>query len=250
MRFIDRNSPPPSLALWKNGEPVAHQRQYEGGSLPTDVKDDIRDNRVVDQGYLCAYTLKRIGQIVWNGELTWDAHVEHVVTRKSSKERGDLDQTVSYDNLVACVDRGASLPYGASVRGDTIEDLPVTPFQRACSNRFEFHPDGTITGRDAQATATIKILKLDHDDLTEDRRAKLAARGIGIPRSPTPKVKKLTAPKLSAPEARRRAKESLEFDAEGKLPEFCVALTQVYEQHAQRVEKRRRDLGFARSQNN
>ncbi|MEI8088561.1 MAG: hypothetical protein WCG63_03110 [Opitutaceae bacterium] len=237
------------MAVWKSRETEAHQRHYDG-SLPTEVKAAIRDNRVLDQGLLCAYTLRRIGKVMWGGEITWDAHVEHVVTRKSSKARGALDETVSYDNLVACVDRGAGLPYGASVRGDTEETLPVHPFHSTCAHRFEFHPNGTITGRDAQATATINKLKLDHDDLNTQRRARLAERGIGIPRSPSPNVKKLTPPQISAPEARRRAKEALEFDAEGKLPEFCVALAQVYEQHAQRVEKRRRDLAFARSQNN
>ena len=251
MRFIDRNTPPPALAAWKSAETEAHQRKYDKGSLKSDVKEALREHRAKDQGYLCAYTMKRIGWITQpDGTTLIDAHVEHVITQKSSLARGALDETVDYGNMVACVNRGADVPYGAPARGDTVEDLPVHPFHRSCAERFMFHADGQITGRTDDAVATIRKLKLDHEYLTENRRARLSALGIGKPRTPTPGVRRAPVVFVSATEARRRAREVLEFDGEGKLPEFCVALAQVYAQHALLLEKRRRQLGFVRSQDN
>ncbi len=251
MRFIDRNSPPPALAVWKSAETEAHQRKYDKGSLKSEVKESLREHRAKDQGYLCAYTMKRIGWITQpDGTTLIDAHVEHVITQKSSLARGALDETVDYGNMVACVNRGADVPYGAPARGDTVDTLPVHPFQPSCAQRFTFHADGTVTGNTPDAEATIKKLKLDHDFLNDDRLARLSALGIGKPRTPTPSVRKAPAVQVTAAEARRRARVILECDSEGKLPEFCVALAQVYAQHALLLEKRRRQLGYARSQNN
>lgn len=245
MRFIDQNTPPPELAVWFANETILDQRHYDG-SLPTEVKTAIRDKRVKDQGYLCAYTMRRIQVINVGGQLKFDAHIEHVVTRTSSKQRGELDETVDYRNLVACVNRTANLPYGASVRGDTIEELPVHPFQPSCSERFRFHIDGKISGVDAAANQTIVILRLDHSRLSSLRQSKIAERGLGISRSKTPGVRRLEKPKVSVASARRLAAEVLQWDASDRLPEFCVAISQAALEHAERVEKQARRLNFAR----
>lgn len=246
MRFIDRNSPPPELAAWFASETILDQRHYDG-SLSTEVKTAIRRNRVMDQGFLCAYTMRRIQEINVGGEMDFDAHLEHVVTRKSSKQRGDLDETVDYRNLVACVNRKADLPYGASARGDTVEDLPVHPFRPNCSAHFSFHLDGKISGINPDASKTICKLKLCHPSLISLRQSRLSARGFGIARPGTPGVRQLPSQKISATSAQRIAVEIMNWSADGRLPEFCAAISQAAIKHAERVEKQARHLKFARS---
>lgn len=249
MRTISGGHPPPSLAEWKRAEKLDSQRHFEG-SLPTGLKAEIRDQRVRDQHYLCAYTQRRIGRVSWDGCETWDAHVEHVVTQKSSRERGVLEETIDYGNMVACVDRAASLPYGAAARGDTVEPLPVTPFHPNCADRFRYLPDGRIEGVDEAGRKTVVALKLDHAELTELRRAVAATRGVAIARaSSSTRIRRLPSITVSPAEARKQAREVLLPDSAGRLPEFCEALAQLYKAHAERVEKRRLRSGFARRQN-
>lgn len=248
MRPITGGHPPPSLATWKRAETVDAQRCYDGGSLSTEIKDEIRDQRVRDQHYLCAYTQRRIGRVIWRGREVWDAHVEHVVTQKSSRARGALAETVDYGNMVACVDCASSLPYGAAARGDTLEVLPVTPFQANCARRFCYLPDGRIEGSDPVAQQTVSMLKLDHAALIALRREEIGARGIGIARAPTPGVRRLAHPGISPAQARRQAGEVLVPDNQGRLAPFCEALAQLYVAHAKRVEQARRKAEFARRQ--
>ncbi len=244
MRTISGGHPPPSLAEWKRAETVDAQRRYE--MLPTEVKDAIRDQRVRDQHYLCAYTQRRIGRVIFKGSETWDAHVEHVITQKSSRARGELVETVDYGNMVACVDCASSLPYGAAARGDTVDPLPVTPFHSNCVSRFRYLPDGRVEGVDDAGRRTVSTLKLDHTALNDLRKNEIGSRGIGIPRPPTPRVRRLPLPTVSPAEARRLAREVVVPDGFGRLPEFCEALAQLYEAHALRVEKQRAKAGFAR----
>jgi uncharacterized protein (TIGR02646 family) len=245
VRTISGGHPPPKLAEWKRAETVYGQRRYE--MLPTVVKEQIRDQRVRDQHGLCAYTLRRIRLVGPKNARGWDAHVEHVVTQRSSRERGAMEETVDYDNMVACVDRTASLPYGAAARGDTVEDLPVTPFHPSCAVRFRYHADGRMDGVDGGARRTLEILRLNHASLVEHRRAALAGCGIGVPRVATPRVKRAPARiALSQAEATRRAKAMRTPDADGNLPEFCEVLAQCYEAYAELVERRRRAADFAR----
>ncbi len=246
MRPITGGPPPPSLTAWTRAETVAENRHYR--SLPTAVKEDIRDQRVRNQHGLCAYTQRRIGHVIWNGRPTWDAHVEHVVTQKSSLAQGRLSETVDFGNLVACVDRGSTLPYGAPARGDSGQPLPVTPFHPNCAVRFLYHATGRIDGTDAAANTVIEMLRLNHAELLEHRRAALAGRGIGVPRNRASGVRRLPSPRISAGNARRFAKESRLPNSEGLLPEFSEALAQVYEAHALRIEQARRAAGFARRQ--
>ncbi len=247
MRFIDRNSPPLALAEWKHRETVDHQRHYDG-SLPTEVKAAIRDNRVVDQGFLCAYTMQSIRQIIVGGEQGWDAHLEHVVTRKSSRERDRLEETVDYRNLVACVNRAGDLHYGASVRGDTVEDLPVNPLQSNCSERFRFRLTGKVDGVDAGAVGTIKILNLNHSYLKSLRQSRIAGSGFGISASRTPGIRRLAKPTVTATKARRIAVDVMQWRADGSLTEFCVAIAQAAEEHAKRVEHVAQRRRYARRQ--
>lgn len=243
MKHIDAGTAPTSLANWKAAESVVAQRHYDG-SLPTDVKDEIRHARVVDQGFICPYTLRAIVALdAIEGDLRprWDAHVEHVVPRTESLarakghallgeealQRAALEETVDYGNLLACVNRGADLPYGASARGACT--MPISPFDAKCEARFRFSPDGRVGAapRDTAADDCIRILNLDHDSLISLRHAALYVRGL-TPRRPEGYIRsnlRLKAPSPTA--ARELAARIVQPDASGHFAEFCVPIAQV-----------------------
>lgn len=253
MRHIDRNTPPQSLADWKRQETVPANRRYDGrdgGSFPTAVKDDIREARVADQYYLCAYTMREIRQISWNGQQTWDAHIEHVISQECSRNRfreGDqnaFDDTIDYNNMLACVDRGSSLPYGAPARGS--QKLEVHPLQANCKQRFQYKLDGKVHGLTPEAERVVIILKLNHSALVDLRRARMEAEGFAIPKPKTPGRRKILPRKTpTAAKARQRATDVMQPNL-GRLIEFCVAIAHGAQQYAQLKDRESRSRGFAR----
>ncbi len=244
MRYVGReNNPPPALADWKKRETIAENRHYEG-SLETTVKDAIRDHRVVDQGYICAYTLQRIARITVNGKEVWNAHVEHVTSQESSRENGRLEETVDYANLVACVDYHAKLPYGAAARGSQV--LPINPLHENCAQRFRFRLNGEVEGLTKEAKSTVEILQLNHASLVGLRQARIGERGLGLSRPKDLKIKKLPKPALSVAAARRLAEGILSPDPHGRFTEFFMAIAHAAEEHAKLVEHQARKLTFAR----
>ncbi len=243
MKHVSVGTEPQSLTAWKTAERVVDQRHYDG-SLPTLVRDEIRHARVVDQGYLCPYTLRSIQALEPTaGDLQprWDAHLEHFVARSDSRARanhhaslGDvagqraaLEETVDYGNLLACVNRGADLPYGAATRGS--QTLPVSPFQSDCETRFCFSPDGRIDAAPGAAGAAecIRILNLNHESLIGLRHAALYSRGLA-PRRPNGSIRPRLAPKVPSPTAARQlAARIVHRDTAGRFDEFCLVIAQV-----------------------
>lgn len=56
MRWIDKGREPAALAKWKRENPEERYR-----ALPTDVKAVVREALLAAQGFICAYTMRRIG---------------------------------------------------------------------------------------------------------------------------------------------------------------------------------------------
>ncbi len=235
MKYILTSNQPQSLIEWKKNESIEGQRHYDG-SLPSDVKEDIRNHRVEDQGGLCAYTMR---EIVPLHDGTWDAHIEHVVARSYSKASGNLEETVDYKNMVVCVNKAANLPYGASARGD--RELPVTPFDQSCERRFSFSLEGKMksaNSSDAEAESTIEILRLNHDQLRDLRLAAMAREGFALHVSDNNSGNRFRPPKsLSSKAARLLAETIVKPKPDGRLPAFCVAIAYAAWEHAKRVEK-------------
>lgn len=244
MKYIPTNNQPRSLIEWKKNESVEDQRHYDG-SLPSHVKEDIRNHRVKDQGGLCAYTMCEIGRL---GDGTWDAHIEHVTPRSQSKKNGNLDETIDYSNMVACLNKAANLPYGASVRG--VRPLFVTPIHPSCERRFSFSLEGKMKSarpEDNEAESTIEILKLNHDQLRELRLAAMARVGLAIRVGEN--LRKIGADQtrsLSHLSALSLAETIVKPKPDGRLPAFCVAIAHAARAHAARIEKISRQAEFKR----
>ena len=230
MKYIEKTGCPHAYSEWCAA--VVGTNQCDWREVPSAQKGRILAAMIVEQGGLCAYTMRRI-----DGN---SSHVEHIKPQSRCREdlRGsDLD----YTNLVACFPRdGMKAPYryGAQ-RKDNWWDNDgaefVSPLQPACEQVFRFRLDGEIEAIDnrTEARITIGVLGLDHGSLTEDRR-RVVEEFIYGPKRDDP---------MSSATARRARDTICERDGNGRFYEFCVVLRAALEEYLEaltRLRQRRR----------
>lgn len=179
---------------------------------------------------------------------TWDAHIEHVTAQSESRSSGNLEETVDYGNMVACVNKAANLPHGASVRGD--RRLCVAPSHQTCERRFSFSLEGKMksaNSSDAEAESTIEILRLNHDQLRELRLAAMAREGLAIRVGENLPNRRPGGNKIPGAKAARSLAETIvKPKPDGCLLAFCVAIAHAALEHVKRVEKVAKKQEFKR----
>ncbi len=243
MRYINASQAPSELIAW-----VAQQRKagvnlhydylgiVEVGGHTVDVKEAVLKQRLKDQGFLCAYTMLRIDPD--------NAHIEHLVPRTVSNQAGRPDETIDYNNMVACFPKNGgdkNHGFGAPVRAD--RSLAVTPIDPSCERRIRYRDDGFVEALDRNDKALVEqiddVLKLNARLLVRGRRESLCKAGITSD-SPNP---------LSIGEAERLASGIVTFRPGGKLTQFCIAINQVAEAHVERIKKIQKKRAFSRRPN-
>lgn len=169
---------------------------------------------LLEQGYLCAYTMLRIDTID-------DCHIEHIAPQSQANQPPQNE--IDYNNLLACIPSntpghrpGISIPYGANVKANVTvdEDSFMSPLHPDVEDRFQYRPDGTVSQVDAAAENTIRVLALNHSALRELRKAAIDERVWG-------------AEILTADQADQLSHRIMDADRDGRIPEFCLAISQV-----------------------
>lgn len=240
MRCIRDNEPPQELIDW-----CARQRgvgvnlhfdslgRVEVKGVKGDVKNAIRQSRLLDQGYLCAYTMVRIDAN--------DCHLEHIIPRTVSNQAGRPEETVQYRNIVACFPLNGKCEFGAHARED--RRLPITPLDQSCESRIRYLSNGEASPRipgDQDVKDLINqngnLLCLNHPTLVKLRRAAVDVAGLS---------QKSMKP-LRQAEARRFAEKIQSFKRGDRLPSFCIALIQAAEAHIERLNKLANKRRYAR----
>lgn len=214
MRRIIKGQEPDELRLWKE-ENAASPQNLTYGNMP---KAGVKPQMLVEQGYLCAYTMQRI-------QTVHDCHIEHIVPRSQRDQRPHLD--LDYNNLLACIPSDTpgyrpqltNFPYGARKKAaaHVDEQTFVSPLQANVESRFHYRADGAVeaVAEDDAAESTIAILALNHGQLIDLRKAAIDARVLDV-----------EVP-LSADEAEALAQAIMTADSVGRIPEFCSAISQV-----------------------
>ena len=222
MRHIIKNSEPILFTNWKRQNRIAPQNlTYD--SLGQAEKSAIKSSLLVEQGYLCAYTMKRI--------TAEDCHIEHIKPQSLYPE-----QDIDYENMIACFPKDGgdvAQGYGAPIKAGHTVDGFVSPLRQDCEARFAFTENGQIQAKDDAAGNTIDLLNLDHQTLVEYRQAAIAVRGIALQRSGR-KPQQL----LTASQARRLAIQIMQPNEKGQIAPFCTAIAQVALRYAQQEEAR------------
>jgi uncharacterized protein (TIGR02646 family) len=214
MRQIRKTHPPQAFLNW-----LTANKELDcsyGALVGRPAHIELKQSLIREQGFLCAYTGREILEV--------SSHVEHL--KPQSRCTGNED--VEYRNVVACFPANGgdtSHGYGAPVKGDWWEEaLFVSPLSADCERRFIFSWSGKIAPnpKDHQgAQETIKVLKLDHDNLVHLRRKAIQGFfGFG------------SAKPLSKQEARRLLVTMDRPNAVGKLTPFCFVLKPLLEKHS------------------
>ncbi|OPA89514.1 hypothetical protein BFW86_13595 [Pseudomonas fluorescens] len=239
MRFIKKGGEPRALIEWRReNRATPHNLFYgKGSSFPSDA---VRQALLKEQFHLCAYTMRRLPTLAEcqaEGQGTqFSCHIEHVRAQKHHKA-----DSIAYNNLVACYPSSqtkVACGYGAVEKDDydVAHEPFVSPLIANVERQFRYSSDGYVEGLTDEAKATVEVLKLNHPTLVNDRAAVI--KGRLKPRGTL----------VSAATARRLADEVDTPDAQHCLPEYCQALKQQAERHAQHLEKRAaRIRGQARS---
>ncbi len=183
MRTIKKQPEPPALAGWRISAKTGSIAgvSYTYGSLRSDklVLDKLETALLSEQGWLCAYTGRRLRRD--------NFHIEHLLPQSGGFYPGhDTD----YQNMVACwpePNSAAAPEYGARKKDNwpapADQHLFISPLSPQCSRVFGFAYSGKIFAKnpsDVAASTTITKLGLDHPTLTVLRKS--AIQGALAPR--------------------------------------------------------------------
>jgi uncharacterized protein (TIGR02646 family) len=234
MKHVTKAGVPHDYAAWRKRVKGTQDENYPDG-LKNPLKGKLHDALICEQGYLCAYTMKRI--------FKENSHIEHI--KPESLCRADcVGSDLDYENLVACFPREGmrrKYRYGAQERNNWWENDGaefVTPLEVNCEKRFRFDLEGNIMAVNGYAAAikTIKKLGLDHTTLTEDRRRVIHEFVFGDNGD---------AP-LSVAKAKQSSVLICGTNNQGEFHEFCVAIRDALMQHLEDLAKLSRKRRFAR----
>jgi uncharacterized protein (TIGR02646 family) len=234
MKYIRKRGAPQDYLQWcrdvkgTDGETFLNLKNPE--------KTSVLDSLMREQGWICAYTMRRIDK--------GTCHIEHVkpesLCRKELKG-SDLD----YHNFLACFPLEGMAPkyrYGAQKKGDWWIDNGkdfISPLVPNCEKRFNFDLDGVIhpTGKNGPAEKTIKILGLDHCTLTEERKRVISEYIYGGDGRDAASISQAT----------RMLKQISSLDNE-QYYEYCVAIRDALIQYISKLQtKRKRNIYRRRS---
>ncbi|MGD1037002.1 MAG: retron system putative HNH endonuclease [Roseiarcus sp.] len=231
MRFIRKGGEPKALSDWKS----ANRGLPDGSAfaaIPGDVKAVLREAMRREQGFLCADTMAQV-------DGPQGSHIEHIQPQWTC-----LDKATDYQNMVLCIPEKGPCAFGAFAKAGVRVDETnfVSPLNESCQRRLRYRFSGTVAPAeedDKAAARTIALLALNHPILISARRDAIRVQGIVATHG---RQARPLRGGISAAKARRLCEEVLAPDASGRLPPYCVAVSQAAATYARERELRARRL--------
>jgi len=237
MKRIIKGQEPASFIQFKQENEKAGVKLRYDTHLGDQQRTPIKKALLREQGYICAYTLKRI--------TVESCHIEHLKPEglcRDHMEKGtptvsDLD----YGNMVACFPENGpkGIPkekyFGAIKKDNTwVNDGNdyILPLHPNCEDHFQYNKSGGVRGTSEKGRNTVTLLTLDHNILVEERK-KAIESFIG---KSNPIKKAKTAQAIG------------EIDQlnNGKFIEFCIPLKHALIEHLAYLEKIEKKFKYAR----
>jgi len=203
MKHIKKGESPKELLEWFEGQFIDGKYincRFE--QLDSDVKANIKQLLLQEQGWLCCYTGLTIE--------TETSHFEHLFPQYLSKRDG-THEDVDYQNMMVAYPKDGKCDFGAKAREDDL--LLVHPLQPDCETKFKFDIEGGISSIDEDSERTIKLLKLFL--LNDERKA-----AIGEILFPADVI-------LNQEDFQIVADRYSDPDDNGRLRKFCFVITYV-----------------------
>ena len=151
MIFINKGKEPNSLTQYKK------QFNARFDNLPSDVKNDLRNALLYEQGYVCAYCMRRIP------ERDQACKIEHF-------SASTLQNELKYGNLLACCSGGElnGVRTCDTFKGNRV--LHLNPQNLNDMNSISYRHDGTITSSMPYKNELSDLLNLNCEQLKLDRK--------------------------------------------------------------------------------
>lgn len=225
MKYIRKGPRPLALRDWEISNRALPGIQYGTHNFP---RAEVQGALVREQGWICAYTMIRIGAN--------SSHIEHLKPQTVSHAERRPEETYDYGNMVACYpgtphSGDAKVTFGAIHRGSRWDRGKfITPLNLSCELRIRYRTDGHVRPKrsnDAAATWTINTLNLDDAKLVDLRRA--AIEGWGLSLAAADPISPAAAARAIASVRRRNREDSIE--------PFCVAIEHAADDYISLLEK-------------
>ncbi len=224
VKYIRKRRPPLCYTNWCRQVRGTADEDYR--RLRNPEKAELQLALLKEQGWLCAYTMRRVEQT--------SSHIEHFKP-ESICRADEVGSDLRYTNLLACFPRGdmeSKYRYGARQKDDWWEEdgkQLISPLQNNCETRFRFNIDGEIdaVARFQNALTTIRVLRLDHGSLTDDRKRAIQEFIFGAS----------GAEPLSIGQTNQAIAVICDANGDGYFHEFCVAIRDSLSMHLGNLRK-------------
>ena len=126
-----KKGPEPGKLIW-----YRHQVNASFDAMDTDVKEQLRESLLKEQGHLCAYCMRKIRD-------AGDVKIEHFRARTPENE-------LQYGNLLAVCKGGEGGPFAARSCDTRKENRPIllSPLNVSDMNRIYYKSNGEIHSED------------------------------------------------------------------------------------------------------
>lgn len=225
MKRIIKNHEPQELLDFKR---LNRNVDINYNNLGANERIPLKNSLLNEQGFLCAYTLKRISSST--------SHIEHIkpeeLCRQLKRQGVNTISDLDYSNMVACFPKefsGSSRKkfYGAFKKDDWWENEGenfISPLRVDCEAHFKFKNDGSIIHLTEKGKKTIEVLNLNHSILKDDRQRAIASYiykdNKAINQSQT-----------------KHAIDSICIKNKNNYTEFCIAIKDALENHLEFLDK-------------
>ena len=165
MKYIEKNKTFAELEIYKLNEDASFKK------LPSQLKKNLKETLIYEQGAICCYCGKRIEY--------HDSNIEHFLPKGKYVEK-ELD----YNNLLSSCLGGQierqvmkRFPLNCDAKKGQ-KEIKINPTDQYCEKCFDFDEDGNIYGKGSEANQAIITLGLNNDVLKHQRKAAIEAFSI------------------------------------------------------------------------
>jgi uncharacterized protein (TIGR02646 family) len=206
MKYIKKGKEPQNFSDWKAKQKSLGVNYADYEYLQNPERAAVHISLLSEQGYICCYCCKRVEQN--------NSHIEHL----DPQSKTDAELSVDYTNMLASCGRDTHKPeyrwpeYCGNKKGDLA--IAVSPLKSNSEEFFSYSSTGEILpttnnlDEEKDAEITIKVLGLNHYDLTQGRIQALEA------------LKGMTTQE----EAELLAEVCQQMDVQGRYQPFCNAV--------------------------
>ncbi|EDM34433.1 hypothetical protein PBAL39_19120 [Pedobacter sp. BAL39] len=227
-RIIKGHEPASFIQFKQENEKGGVKLRYDE-SLGSAQRTPIKEALLKEQGYICAYTLKRIA--------LESSHIEHLkpeeLCRKQMEEEIVTVSDLDYGNMVACFPKKGlkGIPnekYFGAIKKDAWWENEgadfISPLREDCEIHFKYNKDGSVEEVTLKGKKTIEVLSLNHDILKHER-ANAINEFIYKNDKPLNTLQTL------------HAIENICKKNKGSFVEFCIPIKHSLDNHLEYLEK-------------